>query len=378
MPLFIRRGPREVRLLSFRYRAWDGAHARAYVVVPAWYRRGDAPSLPLVISSHGRGGGALGPVYRWRYLEGRDGFILVSPSGHGVHYAAYSYAAPGQIADLMRMPRFIHRAFPWIHIDPRRIYAAGASMGGMEALVLAARYPDRIAACLSVDAVTDLAARYWAMPFSFHTGVAVQDILRAEVGGSPEQVPLAYAARSSLFWARNLAFDRVPLLIYWSRKDCEVIHQRTQQSGRLCRRILALDPQAPLTEIVTDLGHGGAYSFKTRLPQALAFLRPDGHWRKLPTRAPKHWQYTSPLRSATVWGYRIVAQCGRPGFWCVKIAGRGLMRVSSPRPLTISMPTVPGAQATVLVDGRVVLMQTLRRRLTVHLPPGRATVRLSL
>ena len=365
-------------MLSFSYRAWNGASCYALVVVPAWYRKAGRPPLPLVISSHGRGGGPLAPVHRWRHLEAKDGFILVAPSGQGRRYAAYSFAAPGQLSDLMRMPELVRRAFPWLRIRRRCVYAAGSSMAGMEALMLAARYPDRIAGCVAADPVTDLAARWDVMPISHMTGTVVQDIVSLEVGGTPAQVPLDYAVRSPLAYARNLAFDGVPLLIYWSPKDREVMNQRLEQAGRLCRRIRAFNPSAPLKEVVTDLPHGFAYSFKERLPQALHFLHPGGHWRTVQANPPPHWYYASAQPSETFWGYRFTARGAPPAFWHVGSASSTLLKVVSAQPLSIAIPPREGTQALMRVAGHDRLFTgSPGRHILLRLPAGSATVRLS-
>jgi pimeloyl-ACP methyl ester carboxylesterase len=376
-PRVVHHYPRDIRILSFRYRAWNGAPAYALVVVPAWYRKAGRPRLPLVISSHGRGGPPLAPVHRWRHQPAGDGFVLVAPSGQGRRFAAFSYAAPGQLSDLMRMPQLVHRAFPWLRIDRRCVYAAGSSMAGMEALMLAARYPDRIAGCVAVDPVTDLAARYRLMPVSRATGPEVQTIVRLEVGGTPAQAPLAYAVRSPLAYARNLADDGVPLLVYWSRRDRVILKQGQQQTGRLCRRIRALNPRAPLKEVVTDLPHGFAYSFKERLPHALDFLHPHGHWRTVPANPPPHWSYASALRSATVWGYRFIAHGVPRAFWHVSVSSK-LLKVVSAQPLSIAIPSSAGTRVLVRAGGHDRLFTRARsHHIVVRVPAGRATVEVA-
>src|SRR5256885_339850 len=64
---------------------------------------------------------------------------VISPAGAGRRLPFYSWGYPGQIDDLARMPSLARKALPWLRIDERRIYAIGDSMGGQEALLLAAR-----------------------------------------------------------------------------------------------------------------------------------------------------------------------------------------------------------------------------------------------
>src|ERR1041384_4717208 len=52
----LRRSSQEVKIWKIQYTAHNGAHRLAYVVLPAWYGPGSNPTIPLVISPHGRGG----------------------------------------------------------------------------------------------------------------------------------------------------------------------------------------------------------------------------------------------------------------------------------------------------------------------------------
>src|SRR5262249_7981000 len=131
---------RKVRIVTIRYRAHDGSPRHAYVVLPTWYGPHRNPHLPLIISPHGRGVGARATARRWGALPARGGFIVITPDGEGRLLPRYSWGSAGQIADLARMPVIVHRALPWVHVDPRRVYAFGGSMGGQETLLLLARH----------------------------------------------------------------------------------------------------------------------------------------------------------------------------------------------------------------------------------------------
>ena len=93
----------------------------------------------------------------------------------------------------------------------------------------------------TMDSVADLHRRYhqlpdvacdgaclkhWGKPY----GLVLQEAMRSEVGGTPATAPAAYATRSPLSNARNIAFSGVPLQIWWSHKDSIVTDQK-HQSG---------------------------------------------------------------------------------------------------------------------------------------------------
>ncbi len=269
-----------------RYTAWDGHLRSAVLLLPAWYKRGSTANLPLVITPHGRGESPVFMADRWGRLPNREGFAVICPAGEGERLPGYSCAAPGQISDLARMPAVIESALPWVHIDRRRVYVVGCSMGGQEALVLAARYPDRIAAAVSVDGLADLASHYYDMPCPRRSGRVVLHDMVVECGGTPAQKPLSYALRSPLTYAEDLAFDDVPVELWWSRSDQVVVDQARAQSGLLYRRIRSLNPGAPVREIVTNYPHCAAFCAAIALPRVVAFLRPDGRWRCARTAPP--------------------------------------------------------------------------------------------
>jgi len=120
-------------------------------------------------------------------------------------------------------------------------------MGGHESLLMAGRYPDRIKAVVSFNAVVDLAAWF---P---HNELASQ-YLREEIGGSPQEVPTLYEERNAMAYAETIA--RVPCLIHWDKADSTVLFQEEEQSGALHRRIREIHPEAPVTGVRHDNGHG--------------------------------------------------------------------------------------------------------------------------
>jgi poly(3-hydroxybutyrate) depolymerase len=263
-------GHRLVREWTIQYRAHDGLLRRAYVLLPRWYGPRRDPALPLVVSPHGRGVPARVNAKLWGNLPALGRFAVVNPEGQGRRLALYSWGDPGEIADLARMPRVVTHALPWLRIERRHVYAVGGSMGGQETLLLVARYPRVFAGAAAFDAPTSLAARYEAFRF-LPFGIDVQRLARVEVGGTPSRDPHAWAIRSPLDWARQIARSHVPLELWWSRRDRIVVDQ-ARQSGALYRAVKRWNPAAPVVEYVGDWAHSAEFKATRRLPFALARL----------------------------------------------------------------------------------------------------------
>lgn len=261
---------RLVRDISFTYRAWDGSARTAILVLPRWYTPSRNPSLPLVISPHGRGIAARANVRFWGGMPAFGPFLVVNPEGQGRVLTRYSWGWRGEIDDLARMPRLIREKLPWVRIDRRLIYAVGSSMGGQETLLLVARHPRLLEAATALDSDTDMSARYRAFAH-LRWGSQLQEKARVEIGGTPTSAPHAYAVRSPVYWASAIARSGVPLHIWWSRKD-RIVRDQRDESGRLYRMLRALKPRAPVTEYVGDWAHSHEFHASARLPLALVGL----------------------------------------------------------------------------------------------------------
>jgi pimeloyl-ACP methyl ester carboxylesterase len=266
----------KVRTWTIHYRGHDAVQHTAYVLLPAWYGPKDNPPLPLIISPHGRGLSGRSNARLWGSLPADGWFAVVNPDG----LSRYTWGAAGQIEDLARMPELLERTLPWLHVDRGRIYAFGGSMGGQETLLLLARYPRLLAGAAAFDSVADFALQYrsfrsltckgrclraWKGP----VGVGLQSLARQLIGGTPAQVPRAYAARSPITYARSIASSCVPLQLWWSAAD-KVVRDQRQQSGRLFETIRRLNPDAPVQAFTGLWIHSDEMRARTRLPLALA------------------------------------------------------------------------------------------------------------
>jgi pimeloyl-ACP methyl ester carboxylesterase len=269
-----------VRVWKIHYRAHNGARRNAYLVLPVWYGPKRNPPLPLIISPHGRGLTGRANARLWGDLPAAGLFAVINPDGQGRRLGPYSWGYAGQVADLARMPRLVRRALPWFRVDRSRIYAFGGSMGGQEVLLLAARHRRLLAGVAVFDAVTDLALQYREFPhlacnrgcrrkWVGSIGLSLQMLARLEIGGSPRQLPRAYARRSPLTYARRLAFTDVPIQFWWSKGDRVVINQ-SEQSGELFWTIRRLNWYAPVQAFVGRWVHSAEMRWSSRLPIALA------------------------------------------------------------------------------------------------------------
>ena len=265
-----------IRIWTIHYRAHDGLLRRALVELPGWYGPHRDPPIPLIISPHGRGNPARDAIRRWGDLPAIGRFAVVHPEGQGRRLTLFAWGDPGDISDLAKMPSFVHRALPWLRIDPRRVYAFGSSMGGQETLLLVARYPGLLAGAAAFDAPTNMAARYRAFRL-LRSGRRLQYLARIEIGGTPRTDARAYAVRSPLDWARQIAFSGVPLQIWWSTRDRVVVDQ-ARESGLLYRDVTRLDPLAPVHQYVGTWAHAMEMRARTRLPIALGLFHLLPEW----------------------------------------------------------------------------------------------------
>jgi pimeloyl-ACP methyl ester carboxylesterase len=203
----------------------------------------------------------------WQRLPADGSFAVVNPQGEGRRLTLYSWGYSGQIADLARMPKIVERALPWVHVDRRRVYAVGTSMGGQETLLLVARYPRLLAGAAAFDPGTDMARRYWDFA-GLHDGRTLQRLAREEIGGTPLTDPAAYAARSPDTYVRRIALSGVPLLLYWSTRD-RVISDQVDETGALAAAIRGWNPYAPLEVFRGRWRHTAEMRWSHRLPGAL-------------------------------------------------------------------------------------------------------------
>jgi hypothetical protein len=252
------------QLRLIHYRAHDGVSRPAWLLLPASYH---GQRIPLVISPHGRGTDERENALLWGDLPGEGGFAVINPAGEGRRLHWFSWGAPGQIADLARMPAIAEAH--GVNVDLHRVYAFGGSMGGQETLLLLARYPHLLAGAAAFDPATDMARRYRDFASLPH-GRMLQRLAREEIGGTPEQVPAAYAARSPDSYERAIAQSDVPLQLYWSSRD-RTIRDQGAETNVLAVSVRRLDGRdGRLWDFHGQWRHTAEMQSFRRLPRALA------------------------------------------------------------------------------------------------------------
>jgi pimeloyl-ACP methyl ester carboxylesterase len=200
------------------YRAWNGDLRRLHIVYPSGYselRPGER--LPLVIALHGAGGGANCDT-SFGKTPAHYRFVVACLEGQGAATKSFSYGAPGQIRDQLRVPTLVHLRLPHLPLDPYRVIIVGASMGGLEALLAADLDPQLFAAVVALDAPVDLAAHYQNVAPRGEPNLKTKAML-AECGGTPELVADCYAMRSPLARMTRFGDTRIPLIMWWSSRD---------------------------------------------------------------------------------------------------------------------------------------------------------------
>jgi pimeloyl-ACP methyl ester carboxylesterase len=324
----------KTRVWTVHYRTHDGYRSTAYVLLPAWYGPDNNPPIPLIISPHGRGVSGRANINRWGNLPAEGPFAVVNPDGHGRRLRLYSWGYRGQIDDLARMRRIVTYTLPWLRIDRDRTYAFGASMGGQETLLLAARHPWLLAGAAAFDSVSDLSRRYYDFPrlpcnwvclarWNGPIGISMQAVARREIGGSPANARKAYDKRSPMSYVRQLASGRVPLQVWWSTADRVVVDQR-RQSARFLQAVLRKNPDAPVQGFSGNWRHSMEMASQAMLIPALQ------HFGLLPAPASRRLLRLNPPRKVNrqlPWHNAILDDQGKLLAWYRPKAGLGYDRV---------------------------------------------------
>ena len=333
------RAQAHTRSYHLDYQAANGHTVGAELLGPRYTMqsvRATRLRLPLVIAMPGRNGDGRAECQKWADIPGQYGLYVICPDARGRNgRLGTSYGDPGRIDDVARLPEATERLLEHVpgmnHIDLRRICLAGCSMGGQEALLLAARHPQLAAAVISEDGPVDLADRWqtgatlrtWALgaraSTSYRTksgyrfvtadgthisrvtyvpylllrrnrgvvGMLLDSKIAREVGCVPRDCPDQYAERSpiSVRNVNGLARTRAHLLIAYNRDD---ISGTSNQTPKLIRRLRSRGKQ--LTALATRytsrntiwrLGSKRAYEldghcFLMNDPRYLALLLHEG------------------------------------------------------------------------------------------------------
>jgi len=154
----------------------------------------------------------------------RRGWHCVCPQLHGeqmIDRGAFgSLESQHDILDAVRCMR------ARCAVDPARIYLAGRSMGGLTALLLAAKHPDLFAGVVAGQAITNLVTWCAASP---QYRVYVEQI--ACGGPYSERTAFEYARRSPINYGPN--FRYIPLVLWHGTEDPTVPHAETKAMRRI-------------------------------------------------------------------------------------------------------------------------------------------------
>jgi len=190
----------------------SGVKREYLLYVPKSYDR-SKPS-PLIISMHGAGlwGAVQQGISRWNVVAGREGLIVVYPSGIGERGLRvwHEDEGPGVSRDVKFISELIDTLEAHYNIDPARIYANGLSNGGGMAFALSCTLSHRIAA-------VGLVASAQLLPFKWCTDRRPVPMIDFHGTADPE-VP--YKGRSSWIAPGHRGFpNQLTWAANWARRN---------------------------------------------------------------------------------------------------------------------------------------------------------------
>ncbi|MBI4025406.1 MAG: alpha/beta fold hydrolase [Verrucomicrobia bacterium] len=182
----------------------DGSVQRYVEMLPAGFDPSKEHHALIVLHGHG--------ADRWQYVrEPRDecrgardtaakfGMLFISPD----YRASTSWMGPKAEADVVQIIARLKKKY-----RVRKVFLAGASMGGSAALTFAALHSDLIAGVVSQNGT--------ANHLEYQN---FQDAIRTSFGGAKNEIPLEYKKRSAEYWPE--AFT-MPVAITAGGKDASV------------------------------------------------------------------------------------------------------------------------------------------------------------
>jgi len=246
---------------------------RSYVVhVPPKYD--PRQPVPVVLALHGAAmNGPMMAVFSGLHDKADEaGFVAVFPNGTGVAGLLLTWNAGGLTGKLAEDPTddvaflaaVLDDLATVVHVDPKRVYAAGMSNGGMMCYRLAAELADRIAAIAPVAGTmaVDSRKRSRAMPVIHFHGTDDQLV---PFGGPDERVPrfLTFKSveESIQVWVRKNRCPKKPKAIKLpdTADDGTIVTRKTYGPGRNG------------AEVVLVVIEGGGHTWPGRQP-AFSFL----------------------------------------------------------------------------------------------------------
>ena len=213
----------ETKVITYK-NSFDGTEQQAELFVPSSYD--GKKGLPLLAFSHFMGGNKSSArgVGHYEVAE-RVGWLVVSPELHGLNTDGKTSlgAIPAQ-HDVIDAIRYVQANYK---VDENRIYADGRSMGGLQTLLLAAKYPHLFAAAMAGQPPTDFSI--WE-----REGPRLSEIVVKEFGGTRAERPFEYARREPLTYAKNLRYT--PTMIWNGTLDRVVTPEHAKKMIALMQR----------------------------------------------------------------------------------------------------------------------------------------------
>lgn len=188
--------------IEFTFKSsYDSTEQKCAGYVPDSYD-GKKP-LPLLVIAHSMGCTRFQAKSLGYYeIAERDGFLVVCPELHGERSPGGTSLASLQAQrDILDSIKYMQDNFK---INDSRIYLSGRSMGGMLAMVMAAKYPGKFAAVMAGQGIYDLPEWMRTTPEN------LKKASLKEMGKEPDDSNrFEYARRSAINYASNTKYTAV-------------------------------------------------------------------------------------------------------------------------------------------------------------------------